>query len=65
MHARLIHDHVRALPYLMLIFMRISHGFAHASMFISKIDRCHAYVTRSAMFFFPLRLPEWSWFFDR
>jgi hypothetical protein len=32
----LIHDHVRALLHLMLIFMRIVHGFVHASMFIQR-----------------------------
>jgi hypothetical protein len=30
-----------------------------------KTGYCHAYVIHSAVFFFPLRLPEWSWFFDR
>jgi hypothetical protein len=32
----LIHDHVRALLYLILIFMKIGHSFAHASTFIQR-----------------------------
>jgi hypothetical protein len=32
----LIHDHVRALLHLILIFMKIGHGFAHASTFIQR-----------------------------
>jgi hypothetical protein len=32
----LIHDHVRALLHLMLIFMKIGHSFAHAPMFIQR-----------------------------
>jgi hypothetical protein len=36
MRAHLIHDHVRALLHLMLIFMKIGHGFAHAFMFIQR-----------------------------
>jgi hypothetical protein len=36
MHACLIHDHVRALLYLMLIFMGIGHIFVRAPLFIQR-----------------------------
>jgi hypothetical protein len=36
MRTHLIHDYVRALLHLMLIFVKIGHGFAYAFMFIQR-----------------------------